>query len=120
MASEKRVITSESVLAELGAKMEQDAAFIDQLRQDPVTTLDALGIEVPAGVMVRLEPESATTYRLAAYRSDASELTDEDLSKVAGGVAMPNPRLLGFSRPFKLSAGLSSEPILIAYLAAGA
>jgi hypothetical protein len=119
MASEGRVITSESVLAELGAKMEHDAAFIEQLRQDPVHTLDALGIEVPAGVMVRLERESETTCRLVAYHTDSPELTDEDLSQVAGGVDMPRRLELASSRPFKLSAHLSIENIIIAYLAVG-
>ena len=81
MASEKRVITSEAVLAELGAKMEEDAAFIEQLKQDPVATLDASGIEVPAGVMVRLEPDSEGACRLVAYRSGDLELTDEELQQ---------------------------------------
>jgi len=119
MADERRLITSEAVLAELGAKMETDPAFFDQLKQDPLAILDALGIEVPAAVTVRIESESDGTCRLVAYRSEDSELTDEDLSKVAGGVDMPNYALLASSPRFTLARDIASSNILIAYLAAG-
>lgn len=118
MASEKRVITNDEVLTEIGTRMEADPAFLEQLRQNPVETLNALGVEVPAGVMVRIEAAEEGACRLAAYRSEGSELTDEDLAKVAGGVSMPYTRLAS-SRPFRLAEGLAATGELIAYLAVG-
>src|SRR5512139_1603642 len=119
MADERRLITSDAVLAELGAKMEADPAFFDQLKQDPLATLDAMGIDVPAGVMVRIESEPDGGCRLVAYRSEESELTDEELSKVAGGIAMPNYMQLASSPRFTLARNIASDGVLIAYLVAG-
>ena len=118
MASEKRVITNDDVLSEIAAKMEQDPAFLQQLKQNPLETLDAFGVEVPKGVMVRIEPAEEGTCRLAAYRSEGAELTDEDLAKVAGGVGMPFPTL-GSSRSFRLPGDIVAATDLIAYLAMG-
>ena len=68
--------------------------------------------------MVRLEPESETSCRLVAYRSGDSELTDEELGQVAGGLDMPRFEPLASSRPFKLSTDFTAQA-LIAYLALG-
>jgi len=119
MADERRVITSAEVLAELGAKMEADPTFFDQLKQDPVATLDAMGIEVPPGVMVRIESDPDGGCHLVAYRSEGTELTDEELSKVAGGVMGPNYTQLASSPRFNLARNVAYDGVLIAYLAAG-
>jgi hypothetical protein len=111
MSAKRRVITDESVLAEVGAMMEKDAAFMEQLRQNPQGTLVSLGIEVPVGVLLRLEPDSPTTAHLAVYVAE-TELTEEDLKQVAGGVTGPPS---SFTRRVALTAPLKLVNINLAW-----
>jgi hypothetical protein len=122
VATERRVITSEEVLTELGSEMSKNEAFVDQLRQDPAATLDGLGIEVPANVSVRLEQGADGQCRLVAYRAADSELTDDELRKVAGGLEAPQYTRVAASQSFTLTGRLvsSAGTIIIAYLAVGA
>jgi len=71
---------------QLVAKCWSDDAFKQALIADPAGVLRQEGIELPAGVEVSVVENTATQFHLVIPHPP-SDLTDEDLEKVAGGYA---------------------------------
>ena len=69
------------------AKAWSDAAFKARLLHDPHAALSEAGVEVPAGITVKVvENTSDTMYLVLPQRPPEGELTEEALDKVAGGL----------------------------------
>ena len=68
-----------------------DAAFAEQLAQDPVAAINAaFGTELPTDLDLQLHHETSTTLHLAlppmpVIPPDSDELSEDDLERVAGG-----------------------------------
>ena len=76
---------------EQGKKMNQiiakcwaDEAFKTKLLADPAATLKAEGAEVPAGLTVKAVENTDKVFHLV-IPAKPTDLSDEDLDKVAGG-----------------------------------
>ena len=76
---------------EQGKKMNQiiakcwaDEAFKKKLLADPAATLKAEGAEVPAGLTVKAVENTDKVFHLV-IPAKPTDLSDEDLDKVAGG-----------------------------------
>ena len=76
---------------EQGKKMNQiiakcwaDEAFKKKLLADPAATLKAEGAEVPAGLTVKAVENTDQVFHLV-IPAKPTDLSDEDLDKVAGG-----------------------------------
>lgn len=93
MSPEARLITDEAVYREVGERFAADPQFRVRIRADAGGTLASLGIQVPEDVLVRVECEAPATERLMVYGAENHELTDADLEKVVGGVALPGNQL---------------------------
>ena len=65
-----------------------DGAYKARLVSDPHTALSEAGVEVPAGVTVKVVENTADIQHLVLplAPSNASELATEELEKVAGGI----------------------------------
>ena len=66
------------------AKCWSDDSFKQQLLADPVATLKAEGVELPAGVSVKVLENTAQIIHLV-LPVRATDLSDADLDAVAGG-----------------------------------
>ena len=76
--------------AKVVAKAWSDEAFKARLLADPYAALNEAGVEVPAGVTAKVkvvENTSDTVHLVLPPPPPEGELTDEDLDKVAGGLA---------------------------------
>ena len=62
-----------------------DEAFKERLLADPLATLAAEGVEIPAGVTVHVVVESATERALVVPLPPDRELADAELAGVHGG-----------------------------------
>lgn len=70
---------------QLVAKCWADPAFKAALLADPVATLAAEGMEIPAGMELRVvENRADLTYVVLPLPPEEGELTDEDLGGVIG------------------------------------
>jgi hypothetical protein len=67
------------------ARAATDAALRAQLVAGGASTLRALGVAVPDGVTVRFHEDSLTVRHFVIPSTQAAELTEADLDKVAGG-----------------------------------
>lgn len=67
------------------AKAWSDEAFKERLLKEPARVLAENGIEVPPGVEVRVVENTADVTYLTLPPKPADELSDEQLSGVAGG-----------------------------------
>ena len=77
---------NQSQIGRIIAKAWTDEAFKARLIADPVTTLRANGVAVPAGVTVTVVEDSATHRHLVLPPPAAEgELSDEAVAGVAGG-----------------------------------
>jgi hypothetical protein len=103
MDPEARVITDEAVIEEVASRFRTDGEFKALLIEDSAKALDALGIQVPQDVVVRVEGDTPETEGLVVYGPESRELTDHDLAQVAGGLAMPSFQL---QRPVLRAVGL--------------
>lgn len=69
----------------LMAKAAADASFKAQLIENPVATLKAEEIDVPEGLEIRVLENTERVFHLVLpHRS--SELSDDDLENIAGGI----------------------------------
>lgn len=76
---------NEKQFQQLIAKCWSDDAFKQALIADPAAVLSQEGIEVPAGVSVSVVENTATHFHLVIPPAP-SELDDESLDSVAGGM----------------------------------
>jgi hypothetical protein len=69
------------------AKAWKDPSFKQKLLKDPKAALKEMGCDVPEKVTVKCveESKSTLTFVLPAAPADASQLSEKELSKVAGG-----------------------------------
>ncbi len=79
--------TSMHTLNQIIARCWADAAFKTQLEKDPATTLQMLGVDVPAGVQLRVLSDTAQVRHLVIPASPAG-LSDEALEALAGGYVL--------------------------------
>jgi hypothetical protein len=72
-----------------------DPAYKAKLLSDPRAVLTEAGVGIPAGTKVKVIEDTADTkhFVLPATPSDAAELSDEELEKVAGGMFHTAPDL---------------------------
>ena len=99
-------------LSQLVAKCWADEAFKQKLLTDPVATLKAEGIELPAGLDVKVFENTDQVFHLV-IPAKPNDLSDEDLDKVSGGYFcnQPFPPCFMFP-PFIPSPTLPSPPWL--------
>ncbi len=73
--------------AQVIARAWSDPDFRAQLLNDPKTVLAGYGVDLPAGLNLKIVENTADTIHivLPAKPSQASELSDEDLQNLAGG-----------------------------------
>ena len=72
-------------LGQLIAKCWADESFKQQLLADTMATLKAEGAELPAGLTVKAVENTNTVFHLVIPAKPRSDLSDNDLDKVAGG-----------------------------------
>ena len=84
--------TQNQKMSQILARCWSDAAFKASLLADPVAVLKAQGVELPAGVQVRVvEDTDQVAHWVLPARPDA--LSDADLDTVAGGGSQNLPLL---------------------------
>lgn len=77
------------------AKSWADDGFKGRLISNPMDTLRAEGVEVPAGMTVRVVENTSNVVHLV-LPAKPTDLSDEDLDKVAGGAATGPSSILMF------------------------
>jgi hypothetical protein len=70
------------------AKSWSDDGFKKKLMSDPQATLKAEGVPIPAGVTIKVLENTSTVVHLV-LPAKPTDLSDEDLDKVAGGAGAP-------------------------------
>lgn len=76
-------------LGQLIAKCWADESFKQKLLADTMATLKAEGAELPAGLTVKAVENTDQVFHLVIpAKPTATDLSDEDLDKVAGGGVM--------------------------------
>lgn len=88
MSSEARLITDQTVFAEVSARFASDEQFRAALKADAGKALESLGIQTPTDVLVRVEHAEPAIERLVVYAPENPELTEAELAQVAGGVGI--------------------------------
>ncbi len=73
-------------MSQLIAKCWVDEGFKKKLLADPAATLKAQGVELPAGLSVKALENTAQVFHLV-IPAKPTDLSDEDLDKVAAGLA---------------------------------
>ena len=73
-------------LAQLIAKAWADDNFKKKLLSDPAAVLKAEGVELPAGMGIQAVEDTQTVHHLV-IPAKPTELSDDELEKVAGGTA---------------------------------
>ena len=86
-------------VGQLIAKCWSDESFKRKLLADPAATLKAEGLEVPSGLSVKAVEDTDKVFHLV-IPARPTDLSDEDLDKVAGGactccIYKCNARLVG-------------------------
>jgi hypothetical protein len=77
-------------MSQLIAKCWADEAFKRKLLADPAATLKAEGVEVPAGRSIKALADDDKVIHLV-IPAKPTDLSDEDLDKVAGGLSTCSP-----------------------------
>jgi hypothetical protein len=72
-------------MSQIIAKCWADESFKQKLLADPAATLKAEGIDFPAGLSIRAVENADKVFHLV-IPAKPTDLSDEDLDKVAGGV----------------------------------
>jgi hypothetical protein len=85
-------------MSQLIAKCWSDEGFKQKVLADPAATLKAEGVELPVGVSFKAHENTDKVVHLVTP-AKPTDLTDEDLANVAGGV-LPVPECV--SRPSTL------------------
>jgi hypothetical protein len=71
-------------MSQLIAKCWADEGFKQKLLADPAATLKAEGVELPAGLSIKALENTDKVFHLV-IPAKPTDLSDEDLDKVAGG-----------------------------------
>ena len=71
-------------MSQLLAKCWADDGFKQKLLDDPAATLKAEGVELPAGLSIKAMENTDALFHLV-IPAKPTDLSDEDLDKVAGG-----------------------------------
>ncbi len=71
-------------IAQVIAKAWADETFKKKLMSDPASVLKAEGVELPAGLKVQAVEDTQTMHHLV-IPSKPTDLTEDELEKVAGG-----------------------------------
>jgi hypothetical protein len=80
------------IFSQLIAKAWTDVTFKKRLLSEPATVLEEHGLEVPAGVTIRVVEDTDTLIHLSLPPQPSDkELTEEDLAAVAGGLIVIEP-----------------------------
>lgn len=75
-------------VGQMTAKAWTDAAFKTRLLSDPAAVMKEYGLEVPAGVRIKIVEDTDTLCHLSLPpKPSGKELSEEDLAAVAGGAA---------------------------------
>lgn len=74
-------------MSQLVAKAWADEAFKQQLLADPMATLKAEGLELPAGLTVKVLENTDQLYHLV-LPPKPTELSDDSLDRVSGGICL--------------------------------
>lgn len=79
-----RGTVSEQMIS-LSRQYRDDAAFRARMDADPHAVLAGVGMEVPAGVEIRIARNTRETLNLVLVREGSSYLSDEAMNEIAGG-----------------------------------
>lgn len=89
--------------AQITAKAWMDEAFKRRLLSEPATVLQEYGLEVPPGVRIKVMEDTDTLVHLSLPpRPTDQELSEEDLTSVAGGLIVVDESLGKGPIPTKL------------------
>ncbi len=80
-------------LAQLVARCRWDESLRKKLLADPMATLKAEGIEMPAGMAIRVHENTGTEFHLVLPAISATELSDLELDVVSGGTDTAQDRV---------------------------
>ncbi len=72
-------------LGKVVAKAWSDEAFKAKLKGDPRAALAEMGVETPAGTVVKVVEDTADTVHLVLPLAPPGDLSQDELEKVAGG-----------------------------------
>jgi len=74
-------------IAKAVARAWTDEAYKARLKSDPHTALSEVGVDVPAGIGIKVVEDTAQTTHVVLPEApdNAGEMSDEELAKVAGG-----------------------------------
>lgn len=80
-------------VGQITAKAWNDAAFKQRLLSDPNAVMKEYGLEVPAGVKIKIVEDTDTVSHLSLPpKPTGKELSEEDLAAVAGGAVQRSCR----------------------------
>jgi len=82
--SEKQ-IKQQNPLGKVITKALQDEAFKQQLIADPASTLKAEGVEIPAGITLKVVADTESVRHMVLPVLGKDGLSDDELDWVAGG-----------------------------------
>jgi hypothetical protein len=96
------------------ARAWSDQDYKGRFLADPATVMREVGIEIPAGVQVKAVENTPHLLHLALPPPPSDDLTEEDLTQVAGGVTVGTAGTLG-------TAGTMTCPVmtLLCFASAG-
>lgn len=79
--------TKQAVESQIYAKSLKDESFRESLLKDPKTTLEnELGVKLPENLNIHVNENTATDFYITIPgKPESGELTEEELSGVAGG-----------------------------------
>ena len=86
---------TENPLQKVITKCWEDEAFKEKLLADPAATLKAEGVQLPEGVTVHVAIDTDDTRTLVIPPPPVGELSDADLSGLAGGARCDSPNTGG-------------------------
>lgn len=72
-------------MVSLSRQYRDDAEFRARMDADPHAVLAGMGVEVPAGVEIRIVTNTRETLNLVLMRAGSSYLPDEAMNEIAGG-----------------------------------
>jgi hypothetical protein len=77
------------------ARAWQDEAFKQRLLAEPAAVLQKYGLQVPAGIKVKVVEDTTEVFHVTLPRKPAAEVSEQDLALVAGGVRVADDPCAG-------------------------